>query len=57
MVGMPKEQVLACMGAPAATAQLVAQMPLPIASEVYGPAALHCQRSYAAHLIAIRDAR
>jgi hypothetical protein len=31
-------------------------VPLPITSEVYRLAALHCQRGYAAHLIAIRDA-
>jgi hypothetical protein len=29
---------------------------LPIAGEVHGLAALHCQRGYAAHLIAIGDA-
>jgi hypothetical protein len=32
-------------------------MPLPIPREVHALAALHCKRRYAAHLIAIRDAR
>jgi hypothetical protein len=31
-------------------------VPLPIASEIHALAALHRQSSYAAHLIAIRDA-
>jgi hypothetical protein len=31
-------------------------MPLPIPRKIHALAALHCQRRYAAHLIAIRDA-
>jgi len=31
-------------------------MPLPVAGEVYGLAALQCQMGNAVHLIAIRDA-
>jgi hypothetical protein len=31
-------------------------VPLPVAGEVYGLAALHCKRGNAAHLIAIGDA-
>jgi len=31
-------------------------MPLPVAGEIHRLAALHCQRDYAAHLVAIRDA-
>jgi hypothetical protein len=31
-------------------------MPLPVVGEIHQLAALHCQRGYAAHLIAIRDA-
>jgi hypothetical protein len=34
----------------------VGNMPLPISGKVYGLAALHRQRRYATHLIAIRDA-
>jgi len=36
--------------------QLVCDMPLPVASEVHGLAALQRQRCNAVHLIAIRDA-
>jgi hypothetical protein len=36
--------------------RLIGNTPLPVAREVYGLAALHRQRRYAAHLIAIRDA-
>ena len=35
---------------------LVGDMTLPITSEVYRLAALHRERGYAGHLIAIRDA-
>jgi hypothetical protein len=35
---------------------LVGNVPLPIAREVHTLTTLHCQRRYAAHLIAIRDA-
>jgi hypothetical protein len=35
---------------------LFPDVPLPVAGKVHTLAALHCQRRYAVHLIAIRDA-